>query len=346
MRAPAHWQTRGALAWALWPLSLLFRGLAALRRVAYRSGWKRRRHPGVPVLVVGNISVGGSGKTPLLLAIAALLGDAGYCVGVISRGYGGRSAHWPRRVGPDSDPLEVGDEPVLIAARSGCPVWVAPDRSAAADALVAEAHPDLILADDGLQHYALARDLEIAVIDARRGLGNRFCLPAGPLREPPSRLRSVDLLVRHGGAADDLSFELRGGDAHSLIDPARRRPLADFAAEPLTALAGIGDPQRFFDSLRAAGLTAREVAMPDHHPWRAEELADYGDETLLMTEKDAVKCRAFAAPNHWYLPVEARLSEPLQRALLEAAARLCGRPSKAATGQAAVAPDEESDEHG
>jgi tetraacyldisaccharide 4'-kinase len=320
----AHWQRRGLLAWLLWPLSLLFRALASLRRIAYRAGWKQRSHPGVPVVIVGNISVGGTGKTPLLIALTKLLTEHGYRVGIISRGYGGGSAHWPRPVSTDSDPAEVGDEPVLIATRTGCPMWVGPDRSAAADALVAESRPDLILSDDGLQHYALARDLEIAVIDAARGLGNRFCLPAGPLREPPSRLSSVDLVIHNGDDQQPHHFTLQADDAVSLLKAAEHRPLADFAGESVAALAGIGHPPRFFATLRAAGLQIQEQPRGDHHVWRAEEIAAFGEQTLLMTEKDAVKCRGFATENHWYLPVRAVLSEPLQRDFLQRIAQLLG----------------------
>ena len=304
-----HWYRRSLLSLALWPVSLLFRLLAALRRLAYRGGVLRVATLPVAVVVVGNIVVGGTGKTPLVLWLAALLQRHGWKPGILSRGYGG-SAAAPMAVSAASAASEVGDEPLLLARASACPVWIGRDRARAAAALLAQ-HPqcDLLILDDGLQHYGLARDIEIAVEDAR-GVGNGFMLPAGPLREPASR--RVDAWIansvppgRHGPC---YRMDLRG-DSFIRLDAARARvPAAAFAGKKLHAVAGIGDPQRFFDHLRRLGLSPVNHAFADHHAYTAKEL-DFGDcDALLMTEKDAVKCEAFAR-DHWYaLQVEAELA--------------------------------------
>lgn len=317
-RIEAFWESRGPVAWLLAPLALLFCGVAALRRAAYRSGLAETRRLPRPVVVVGNLTVGGSGKTPLVIALVDALRARGYRPGVVSRGYGGRSATWPRAVAPDSDPAEVGEEPVLIALRARCPVWVGPDRPAAAEALLAR-HPevDLVLSDDGLQHYRLARDVEIAVVDGRRGLGNRWCLPAGPLREPPSRLASVDLVVINGGHREGgFAMTLEPGAPWSLAGPGALGS-ADALQGPVHAVAGIGDPERFFLTLERAGLDLRRHPFADHHPYAAADL-DFADALpIVMTEKDAIKCRPFARPGMWALPVDARLDEGLVPALLD-----------------------------
>lgn len=293
----------------LWlrPLAALYGAIAIARR--------RRAQPAslpVPVVVVGNISVGGTGKTPFVIWLVGTLRAAGWRPGVISRGYGGRAPQYPYRVQVDSDPAFSGDEPLLIAQRSACPVVVAPDRHAAAQALLAAESVDVIVADDGLQHYALARDLEICIVDGARGLGNRALLPAGPLRELPSRLREVDLVVVNGDGWNEpelqpLRMRLRTQHARSLLDGIER-PLADFAGQRVHGIAGIGHPPRFFDGLRAQGIDVIEHAFADHHAYRATDL-QFGDGLpLLMTEKDAVKCRAFAAAGWWSVPVTAELS--------------------------------------
>jgi tetraacyldisaccharide 4'-kinase len=311
------------LSTALLPLAWAYCALAMGRRLAYRRGWMPTLRLPVPVIVVGNISVGGTGKTPLVLWLVHWLQGRGHRPGIMTRGYGGSAQDWPRWVTADSDPRDLGDEPVLLARRSGCPVVAGPDRPADGRLLVGELGCDLLVSDDGLQHYRLHRDLEIAVVDGRRGLGNGRCLPAGPLREPPGRLRQVDLVVRtedraagaglggaqaEGGAGRDAGYalELVPGAAGNLADPERSRPLTDFRGETLTAVAGIGNPGRFFGLLRSAGLDVVERAYPDHHPYTAADAATWGDAPVLMTEKDAVKCAGFARPSHWYLPVEAR----------------------------------------
>jgi len=300
------------------PVAGLFSGAVFLRRKAYALGLKRAERLPVPVVVVGNLSVGGTGKTPLTIAVAEILARAGFRPGIVSRGYGGRPQPAPVTVGADSDPGEVGDEPVLMARRSACPVAVYPVRAAAARHLLDTARCDIIVADDGLQHYALARDLEIAVIDGARRFGNGACLPAGPLREPPSRLASVDLVVCQGGVPHPGEFPMRleGGEAVKLLDPDERKPLTAFAGTACRALAGIGNPERFFAHLRAAGLEVMGRSFPDHHRFVPGDLEGPVGVPLLMTEKDAVKCRAFAGPDHWYVPVTAHLPDGFEQQLL------------------------------
>lgn len=291
----------------LWPASLLFRIAVALRRLLYRMRVLESVHPGIPVIVVGNLVAGGSGKTPLVLWLAEFLKAEGRLPAIVSRGYGAR-LQAPREATLASAPEEVGDEPILLARRSGCPVWVGADRAAVIAALRAR-HPevDVLVLDDGLQHYRLRRDLEIAVVDAR-GFGNGFMLPAGPLREPVSRLESVDAVVRHGGApVRGFAMRLAGECLHRMTDARERRSAASFAGEKVHAVAGIGDPGRFFQHLAALGVKPVPHPFPDHHPFAAREL-EFGDEApVLLTEKDAVKLRHAARPNWWVLPVTAQL---------------------------------------
>ena len=292
----------------LLPLAALFCALALLRRRLYAKGWLRSAHPGVPVILVGNITVGGSGKTPLVIWLAQWLQQRGHSPGIISRGYGGRASAWPQPVSADSDPRQVGDEPVLLARRTGCPVWVGPRRSEAARALLNQHHCDCLIADDGLQHYALRRNLEIAVVDGERRLGNGLCLPAGPLREPPARLRQVDLVVAKGKAAPgEFPMRLRQGRVVNLADPARSQTLADFRGGPVHALAGIGNPEGFFRWLEGAGLQLIRHPFPDHHPFSPADISPPDQRPVLMTEKDGVKCRPFATDRHWVVGVEAEL---------------------------------------
>jgi tetraacyldisaccharide 4'-kinase len=307
-----HWQRITAVSAALYPFSLFFRSVAALRRAAYAASVLRSQRLRVPVIVVGNITVGGTGKTPLVLWLAALLSRHGMRPGIVSRGYGG-NAKSPRSVAPSSNPRDVADEPLLLAQRSGCPVFVGVDRCAAGQALL-QAHPecDVIVSDDGLQHYALARDIEIAVIDGARGLGNGLMLPAGPLREPPSRLRSVDAVVTHsrapaieGPGPAALHMTLEGSEFHNLLNASSIVRPAHFQGRRVHAIAGIGNPARFFEHLRALGLQFEAHAFPDHHRYTAADLAFRDESDVVMTEKDAVKCAAFAARKHWALRVDA-----------------------------------------
>ena len=312
-----HWDRRGARAWLLWPVSLLFRGIAATRRLLYLAGLMRREGAGVPVVVVGNLTAGGSGKTPLVLHVVGLLRDAGWHPGIVSRGHvPGRAAEdppLPRQATLVADPAVVGDEPILLARRSGCPVWVCADRVAACRALRAsDPGCDVIVADDGLQHYALDREVEICVLDPA-GLGNRWSLPAGPLREPLSRLRSVDAVVVHGegelpgSVRQCFRMTLSGSRLINLVDASLQKPAASFSGARVHAVAGIGRPERFFTQLAGFGIQVLRHPFPDHHAFRREDL-DFGDGLpVVMTEKDAVKCKGFLQAHHWVFPVEAVL---------------------------------------
>lgn len=314
------WRRRGMLASALLPLAGLFWLLAALRRTLYRLGWLRVERLPVPVVVVGNITVGGSGKTPLTLWLAQLLQQRGRRPGIVSRGYVGVGVchHGQvREVCADSDALRVGDEPLLLRRRSGLPLFVGRDRVAAARALLA-AHPecDLILSDDGLQHYRLGRNVEIAVLDAR-GLMNGWPLPAGPLREPAVRLRRVDALVLNGtvdapvDVAPTFHMRLVGASFYALLDRTRTCDAAALSKLHLAAVAGIGAPQRFFEHLTGLGLKFSAHAFPDHHSYTAADLSAITADALLMTEKDAVKCVGLTPRPVWVLPVSAQV-EPAQ----------------------------------
>lgn len=323
-RIDEYWYRRSLWLWLLWPLSVLFCLLVVLRRQFYRAGILHSARVAVPVIVVGNITVGGSGKTPLVLWLAEYLQRHGYSPGLISRGYGGEAAHWPQTVNAESDPRVVGDEALLLARRSGCPMVVGPDRVAAATQLLAQHNVNIIISDDGLQHYHLRRDIEIAVLDGERRLANGLCLPAGPLREPPVRLKSVDFIVCNGeGRHGEWAMQLEAGEALPLIG-GEGKPVSDFSSSPVHAVAGIGNPKRFFASLRTLGLEPIEHPFPDHHPFRKGEL-EFGDNLpVLMTEKDAVKYLNYAGERHWYLPVNTRLPHEFGKRLLAALENLHG----------------------
>lgn len=314
-----HWQTVTPVSTLLYPLSLVFGAAAAARRAVYAAGIAPMTRLPVPVIVVGNITVGGTGKTPLVLWLAALLRARGRTPGIVCRGYGGSSSS-PQRISAGSDPLACGDEAVLLAQRSGCEVWAGADRVAAAQALLAAPSScDVVISDDGLQHYALARDVEIGVVDAVRGFGNGWLLPAGPLREPPSRLARVDAVALTSSERDSYHpsvagiphgalfcpMRLAGREFRNLRDPAQRAGPEHFRGKRVHAVAGIGDPQRFFRHLHGMGLEFTAHAYPDHHPFTAPDLEYAAVDAVLMTEKDAVKCRRFARDTHWELPVEA-----------------------------------------
>ena len=316
-RLDNYWYARSPWLLLLTPLALIFRMAVALRRSAYRVGILRSRHPAVPVIVVGNITVGGTGKTPLVVWLAEHLRGLGYRPGIISRGYGGRAKQWPQQVRVDSDPASVGDEAVLLAARTQCPMAVGPDRVAAAGALVAHSECDVIISDDGLQHYALQRDIEIAVIDGIRRFGTGFMLPAGPLREPVRRLEEVDLVVVNGlGSGREHPMRLIVREAYRLIDDTRR-DLEDFKAEAVHAVAGIGNPERFFRSLSQSVRSIEEHPFPDHHEFTPQDISFGDGRAILMTEKDAVKCRKFAGDNVWYVPLVVDMKDDFVRQLDE-----------------------------
>ena len=300
---------------ALLPLSGLFAALTWLRRACYRSGLLRKARVAAPVIVVGNLSVGGTGKTPVVIWLARSLRASGYTPGVISRGYGGSGQLCA--VDEGSSPQQAGDEPVLIARLAQCPVWVGRDRVAAATRLLARnPEVDVVISDDGLQHYRLGRDCELAVISARQGFGNGLLLPAGPLRETRKRLRSVDAVIVNGEGlpqvpSNSFPMRLEGREFINLANAEKKASPRDFDRMRLHAVAGIGDPQRFFSHLHELGLSFEAHAFPDHHAFSAADLAFANCDAVLMTQKDAIKCAAIAGENWWALPVEARIDSTL-----------------------------------
>ncbi len=318
MRLARYWKTRNSVSTLLWPLSLVFIVLSAIRRFFYRAGVFPISRLSVPVIVIGNIIVGGSGKTPLTIALVRELRNHGFRPGVVSRGYGGNSQVWPQRVVRDSDPFAVGDEPVEIAREAGCPVAVAPKRAAAAQLLLEQTDCDVLICDDGLQHYALDRDLEIAIVDPSVGVGNGLRLPAGPLRESRRRLESVDWVVHRGEALQrGVEFAVVAGPVRSLHKPDLSRSLASFSGQPVHAVAGIAFPERFFAQLESAGLTLRRHAFSDHHRFSAADLA-FGDQSpVLMTQKDAVKCASFADDRIWAVTVRSELDPRIVREVVD-----------------------------
>ncbi|CAG1022699.1 partial tetraacyldisaccharide 4'-kinase, partial [Patescibacteria group bacterium] len=291
----------------LMPFGFLFADVVRFRKFLYRIKVLKTEHLPVPVVIIGNITVGGTGKTPLIIALAELLTQQGYKVGIISRGYGGDET--ARLVTSDSTAEQVGDEALLIAKQTGCQMAVAPLRVEAGRLLLAHQPCDLLLSDDGLQHYALHRDIEIAVVDGERRFGNGYCLPAGPLREPIPRLNSVDFIVVNGEKTEEREYTMHiTGDKAINLVTGETKPLQQFIGETVEALAGIGNPDRFFNLLKKIGLNITAHSFPDHHSFSARDI-DF-KQTVLMTEKDAVKCTNFAKSNHWFVPVTATL-EPV-----------------------------------
>lgn len=320
-RVVAAWYTPRLtpLSASLLPLSWLFGAVVALRRALYRLGIVPVQRVRAPVVIVGNIAVGGTGKTPLVGALVAMLAGRGFHPGVVSRGYGGNAAG-PRAVAPDDDPRMVGDEP-LIHAASGVPVWIGADRVAAARGLLS-AHPecDVLVCDDGLQHYRLARDVEIVVVDGTRGAGNGHLLPAGPLREPVSRLADADVVVESVAAdlaratprnAGAVAMTYRPLPWRNLRDPSLSADVTAWRGREVHALAGIGAPDRFFAMVAAQGIAATSHPLPDHHAFTAADLAYPHAAAILMTHKDAVKCKGLADERCWYLPLSATLDPAL-----------------------------------
>ncbi len=300
----------------LLPLSWLFGLIVACRRAAYRIGVLRPIRLARPVVVIGNVTVGGTGKTPFTIWLATQLLAKGVRVGIVLRGYGGASPHWPRDVSSDSAPEEVGDEAVLLATRTGAIVVAGPDRVAAARRAI-ERGAEIVLSDDGLQHYRLARAREIVVIDGRRGVGNRRLLPAGPLREPVSRLAEADLRVvswRDGAARPltpvhaTIQACARLSEATALVG-GETRPLDAFKGSRVHAVAAIGHPQQFFAALQQRGIEVAPHALPDHARLSASDIRFPDQLAVLMTEKDAVKCRAIADQRHWAVRMDVMVSE-------------------------------------
>ena len=322
-RLDHYWYSQNPVAWIMLPLSWLFCTVAIVRRFFYIKGWLASCGVDAPVVVVGNISVGGTGKTPLIIGLCEYLARQGFSPGVVSRGYGA-SLSGEHSVAANDDAAICGDEPLLVKQRTGCPVVVGKDRVAAARKLVAEHDCDVVLSDDGMQHYRLRRDVEIAVVDADRKFGNGYCLPAGPLRETESRLSAVDMVVHHGITEDEYRFSLEFEDTVNLVT-GEHKSLDSFRDITVHALAGIGYPQRFFNQLRRYGLHLIEHPFPDHHAFSLDDINFTDGLPILMTEKDAVKCaRLQPHQSHervlgdcWSVPVSAHLSSQLGPDLVE-----------------------------
>ncbi|MEQ9901254.1 tetraacyldisaccharide 4'-kinase [Pectobacterium punjabense] len=325
------WSGQSRLYWLLLPLAWLYGLITFLIRQSYRLGWRKSWRSPVPVVVVGNLTAGGNGKTPVVIWLVERLQHRGYRVGVVSRGYGGKAERYPLLLDESVTTVQAGDEPVLIFQRTGAPVAVAPQRRDAVKALLARHTLDVVITDDGLQHYALARDIELVVIDGMRRFGNGWWLPAGPMRERESRLASVDAVIVNGGTprTNEIGMTLTAGMAVNLLS-GESRPLS--LLRDVVAMAGIGHPPRFFATLRDAGVSiVREVAFADHQSYQSEQLESLTQDALqplLMTEKDAVKCRAFAKDNWWYLPVDAVLAEPDDSQLLDKIERVINRNAR------------------
>ncbi|MBA4740390.1 MAG: tetraacyldisaccharide 4'-kinase [Burkholderiales bacterium] len=318
---PRSWARLNALSIASLPLALVFLLLTAARRLLFRMGILNSTKINVPIIVVGNITVGGTGKTPAVIAIANALKDSGFTPGVITRGYLGDGTE--REVTDINTSSEVGDEAILISHNVPCPVWVGPKRvNSALQLLKKYQNINVIISDDGLQHYELERDMEIVVIDGDRKFGNGLLLPSGPLREPTSRIRTCDLVLING--TDNLnlnvptiSMKLVGETFHKLSDPTITCNAADLSKNPVTAIAGIGNPERFFQHLNALGLRPNTKPFPDHHEYSAADLNEIEHDIVIMTEKDAVKCRDIGGKECWFLPVSAQFEGQLIQTIIE-----------------------------
>ena len=300
------WYQKNPMKWILWPIGLLYGIVMEMRRLLYRWRIKTGIKMPVPVIVVGNISVGGTGKTPVVIWLAEELQSYGYRVGIVSRGYGGISEDWPQPVSPESDPALVGDEPVLLARTTGCPVMVGPDRVTAAKALLLTEKLDLLISDDGLQHYDLDRALEIVVVDGMRGLGNGLCLPAGPLREFSCRLAKADAVIVNGeGWECEGAFRTKPvAQGLYQVSSSIKKTLQEFRGTQVHAVAGIGNPNRFFHMLKDADIDVLPHPLPDHASLSKTDI-EFGDSRpVFITEKDAVKCHSFAHSNVWCVPIK------------------------------------------
>jgi len=331
------WETPNLLSYLLWPLSLLYRLAFALRRIAYKLNLLKSYRAPVPVIVVGNITVGGTGKTPMVIYLIEHLRAHGYKPGVISRGYSGKAKSYPLYVDADTPVHESGDEPALIVGRTSVPLCVDANRQSAIELLLKQADVDVIISDDGLQHLALQRDIELCLLDQTRKQSNYFLLPAGPYREAVSRLQNVDFVIRHeqtnGDSAvfnkddknspNDFVMSLEPQKPLAVTNLAQKHNSAGLESEldinkEIHAVAGIGNPQRFFKSCESLGLSIEKHAFDDHHQFTVSDISFDDDKAVLMTEKDAVKCLKFATDKHWYLPVNAKLEEQFIAELLSA----------------------------
>ena len=319
-----QWYQRTGWQIILRPVSWVFRVLTASRRLAYRLRLLRSRKLSVPVIIVGNISVGGTGKTPFVIWLVQLLRQNGWYPGIISRGYGGNVIH-THQVTKDSSPHDVGDEPVLLVQRTGVPLYVGRKRTRAARYLLRD-YPEcnLIISDDGLQHYALERDMEIIIIDGERVFGNGQLLPAGPLREASTRLEAADAVVFNSGppAAGSYLMQLVPEDLRKLSNHEERMELSRLIGKRVHAVAGIGNPQRFFGQLEKMGMVVEAHPFADHHAYSEADFQFAKDDIVLMTEKDAVKCIPFARDNWWFMPISAEIDRGLAEKILSHLTRL------------------------
>ena len=320
------WYGKSILAILLQPVAYIFQVLVALRRHAYRQGLLAQEVISVPVVVVGNITVGGTGKTPVVGWLVKQLTEAGYRPGIVTRGYGGGANQTPRMVCQASRLADVGDEALVLARQTQAPICVCIDRVAAARHLVAEAEVNIVIADDGLQHYRLARDVEIAVLDGDRMLGNGRFLPAGPLRESADRLREVDLVLINGNGdyPTGYAFSLLPADAQEL-GSSDARSLVEFGGVRVWAVAGIGNPERFCEMLESFDIEPVSVDVPDHGAISLEALRQKKAYPILMTEKDAVKYLAAPVPDAWYVPVSVKMPVQAQNAVMRRIQEIMGR---------------------
>ncbi|CEK09877.1 tetraacyldisaccharide 4'-kinase [Legionella hackeliae] len=307
----ALWYKKHPIRWLLWPIAQCYKLITSIRRF-YLLHFRQQHFP-VPIIVVGNLTVGGVGKTPLVITLAKNMCAKGLRVGIVSRGYGATLKQFPHEVSSSDDALLVGDEPLLIARKTNCPVVIAPKRTQAVQYLLDKHQSEIIISDDGLQHYAMGRAVEIVVIDGVRGLGNELCLPAGPLRESSKRLQKADFIVINGDEQKQgYSMSLTPGSLTHLLTG--QKISKESLTAPVAAVAAIGHPQRFFTTLHNLGISFKKYPFPDHHHFQPHEL-QFREKIVVMTEKDAVKCQSFAANSWYFLPVEATLSESFWHAL-------------------------------
>lgn len=306
-----HWS-----AILLLPFSAIFSFVVAVRRWCYQRGLFKSFHFQVPVIVVGNITVGGTGKTPFVISLVKFLQDQGYRPGIVSRGVGGSESTKARFVKATDAADDVGDEALLLTQKTQCPMVVCKDRVAAVRTLLNKTHCNIVISDDGLQHYRLQRSLEIVMVDHERQFGNQYLLPAGPLREPISRIKQADFVVVNGGSLQDpYTLTLQPDEFVSIVTQAKI-PLHGFANKKIHAVSGIGHPQRFFKTLQQLGMDLITHIFPDHHLYQKHELHFSEKLPIVMTEKDAVKCAAFANDDYWYLNIIPKMNEKLEQSIL------------------------------
>jgi len=314
-RLDYYWNSINTVSIILLPLSGIFYLISRVRSHLYKLGLLKSYKAPLPVIVIGNITVGGTGKTPLIIELVKQLQAQGRKPGVISRGYGGNATTWPQVVNAQTDAVKVGDEPQLIFQQTCCPVVVGANRKQDIEFLLKEFDCDVVLSDDGLQHYAMQRDIEIVVVDAVRKFGNGFYIPSGPLRESVSRLRHVDMVLLNGGTNQETAFSVQPAQCRPVGRDGDQLSLDVFSGKTVHAVAGIGNPQRFFKMLKDININVIPHAFQDHYYYKQSDLDFNDDLTVLMTEKDAIKCNRFDLPNHWSVPIEISLTKAAQNRL-------------------------------